>query len=211
MPSSEPRGEEPVSWHRAWYHIAPSLAGTCSFLPLTLLRLAGLPVLPRAWSSGSLFPEHQGQHLFVSCSQGRPLAGFPPCQRAGVGGSRSALPQHSIPAAAALRLTATQLALEGPFSSRGLSSQSPDAFILGALLGEALCQCHLQAMPPPPSHARQALPSCPSFHSLIHSVFGEHARHLLCWALGDPQGPSPCGVFPAGGEMDKIQANGYNR
>ena len=66
------------------------------------------------------------------------------------------------------RLTATQLTPEGPFSSQGLSAQSPDTFILGASLGKVLCQCHLQATPPLPPHPHHSaiLPVLPFINPL---------------------------------------------
>lgn len=127
--------------------------GPVLWAPVSLSRRGSI-LLSHAATAG---PWRVSSLLENRCSRGR--KSVPP--------SRNSI----SPQLPTLRLTATQLTLEGPFSSQGLSSQSPDAFIWGALLGKVLCQCHLQAtLPPHHTHATQCHPACPSVHS-------EHSRH----------------------------------
>lgn len=108
------------------------------------------------------------QHPSVSCSYSSTPS---PCRMVSslpesVAGAGRAPSPGTSPKLPACWQQARQLAPEGPFSSQGLSSQSPDAFILGALPGKVLCQGYLQATAPPPPHTHppHCHPACSSIH-----------------------------------------------
>lgn len=133
---------------------------------------------------GSSRPERPRPRPFVSpAALAGPWRGFLTARAGvarGVGGGASAPPPGALPTAAALEPTATQLAPEGPFSSQGLSAQSPDAFILGALLGHVLCRRRLEATAPPPPHTHTPRTATPPVRPFTKPLGTRRAPQAPC-------------------------------